>query len=116
MNNVFRLNTRRHQRKTVEFHAEIELGESLIVGTIRDWSIGGLCFQPEAAYVDGELLGGGEVLRKLYIDEILRVIIRDPKGQFIDLPVQIKWKGKSIAHECRAFGCEFLANDEKLAA
>jgi hypothetical protein len=59
---MYPVNTRRHKRETVAWPAHIELGSgSIVTGTIRDWSIGGLCFEPEVSYIDGRFIHGAEI-------------------------------------------------------
>ena len=93
-------------RKAVDFEAEAQIGDLLILGKIRDFHSQGVFFEPtDMAYVDGEFGDGQNALEALRPGDVLNVYILDSKGnRGIKLEAHIRWMGQSMAHGCAGFG------------
>jgi hypothetical protein len=98
---------RRHKRIPVEWPARIELGQSLIVGTVRDATPAGLCFEPEVAYIDGAFVHGAEALGEFGVGDSIEVcLVRPEDGGAESVTCAVRWSGRSQAHDCWALGLE----------
>jgi hypothetical protein len=102
---------RRHKRLPVKWPARLELGgSSVVMGTVRDWSPGGMCFEPEAAYLDGTFVRGLELLAEFAFGDPVEVCyVRPEDGEPNCAPCEVRWKGWSQAHGCPALGVERVA-------
>lgn len=78
------------------------------MGTVRDWSAGGLCFEPEAGCVDGAIIGGDRALEVFQKDERLELTALDARGKPARFLVDLRWLGRSQTHDCQALGVEFV--------
>lgn len=98
---------RRHPRHAVEWPCRLHLGkQSIINGTVRDRSEGGLCFEPEVAWVDGEFSLGRDSLHMLEDGEAVQAVYVTPwpKSQ----ECRVRWRGRSITHDRNVVGLEFI--------
>ena len=108
--NVIFMFQRKIERKEVCFEAEVRQGDLLVKGTVRDYSLYGLFFEPEIATDGNEFFQGEDILDQLDSDGGLQVSC---KG--ILYSSKIKWQRKSTQHGCFGFGCEFEKYEEKVA-
>jgi len=114
MGNV--LNLRRAERKLVTWNAIARCGDLLVRGTILDWTIHGLFFEPTLGYdrgfvADDAILDGLEAGDKLEI--IVAAENKVPECQF---SMEVRWLGYSQTHACYGFGAERIAESMRLAA
>lgn len=82
----------RHKRIPVRWTAKLEPGA--VVGSVRDWSEGGFCFEPETT---GALIGVGDPVEISMIDD---------HGQRKSVAGIVRWRGQSKVHSCPAIGIE----------
>lgn len=99
------LNQRRHPRQRVRWLGHLELGQSVVTGFVRDHSAGGICFEPGAGYVDGNLCSKYEILTMLVHDDHATVVCSGDRSTA--RTASIRWSGYSEAHACHAIGLEF---------
>jgi hypothetical protein len=99
-----------HPRIPVEWSARIDLGETVIVGTVRDWSEGGYCFAPQGGYIDGRMISGGDsILDEFTRGDLVNVTVTPGYGQTKQTRATVRWCGYSLEHECNAIGVEVYA-------
>jgi hypothetical protein len=94
---------RRAPRHQVEWSASATVGDLVIQGTVKDYSVMGLFFEPEIATNNNEFFKGPDVLDLLEDGDI--VTVRESRGLVFESAV--RWMGKSQANGCYGFGCEF---------
>ncbi len=108
--NKYHAGRRRHKRLRCAWPARLELGASVVIGTVRDWSPGGFCFEPEAAYLDGAFVSGEELLAEFSAGDPVEVcLVRPEDGEPDCAPCEVRWAGWSVAHGCPALGVERVA-------
>ena len=92
---------RRIPRESVTWDAQAQVGDLVIQGTVRDWSVYGLFFEPDLATDGGRFYEGPEIL-----DEMGKGLVT-VKVHGLILDTKIRWTGRSDCHGCYGFGSEF---------
>lgn len=82
----------RHKRIPVRWTAKIEPGT--VKGAVRDWSEGGLCFEPETAGM------------RIEVGTPVEISLIDDQGQPESVLGVVRWQGQSRVHNCSAIGIE----------
>lgn len=98
---------RKHSRESVKWIARIGLDNGLVTGTVRDWSPGGVCFEPEVGYIDGAFEAGSGVLSEFDRGDSISLVMICDSGKAQSATVGVRWLGYSQAHGCAAMGLEF---------
>ena len=94
---------RRAERKEVKWGATAKIGDLFIYGTVRDYSVYGVFFEPEMATDGGEFYHNDDALDQLSSDDIVTITV----DHGIVFESRIKWMGKQFNHDCYGCGCEF---------
>ncbi len=104
-------NQRRHKRIPVSWPARIDLGGvGVVTGVVRDWSEGGLCFEPEVGFFEGRFLHGLDVAPEFRRDDPVEIsLVNTDAGRACLIRGSVRWTGYSQAHDCAAIGVEAVA-------
>jgi hypothetical protein len=97
---------RRHPREAVKWIARLHIGQSIVTGSVRDWSEGGLCFEPEVGYIDGAFSQGQAILSEFDVGDQVEISLVDSDGKARAVAGNVRWTGRSQAHKCPAVGIE----------
>lgn len=101
------LDRRRGYRRKVDTAAVVRQGQSIVTGTVRDTSAGGVFFVPECGYVDG-ILVTGDTLCAMIDDGMLEITIADESGSnCLSGHVRVCWRGVSLLHGAKGIGLEW---------
>ena len=106
---------RRYPRKSVEWGARLIQGNMIMLGTIRDWSMGGFFFTPVVSFAEG-FSEGDQGVEAASLGEATLVVEDSHLNPGISVPVSIRWIGKNTTHECAGIGMENLAAHIRMAA
>ncbi|MBI3180196.1 MAG: PilZ domain-containing protein [Deltaproteobacteria bacterium] len=73
-------------------------------GAVRDVSAGGAFVQPKTR------------TGTLEVGDYLRFLIEIPNERSMEVWVAVRWKGRSLTHQCSGFGVEFMGRHPLLTA
>jgi len=100
---------RKHERKAVNWPAQVSVGNVLMDGIVMDHSVGGLFFTPDVSVAE-ELIAGDRVLEELNLGEEVEVLVFNRLNRpVVRIGAVIRWSGLSHQHGCRGLGLENFA-------
>ena len=102
MNMLALQDSRQWPRHNTDINAVLQTGQCTIIGKIHDLSGGGIFFEPEHGYVDGDFVDGKDCLFGFDTGDTINISMDNREK-----PSTIRWAGYHGRHGCGGFGLMF---------
>jgi len=96
------IEVRAWRRTDVREPAEIHMGDSLVTGHLRDFGGGGVFFEPDLGYLDGQMVQGLDCLDYMDMGDTFTIVVFGHK-----ILAKIAWSGFSQRHGTWGLGVQF---------